>query len=93
MDRCIVNTVQYSNGQFYGKESNEITKTLLCVMIKLVCGKYRDIVAMVLIINIDANKTVHSMEKLHIVLSDIGFVVTMTDGHLEWKIFQKAAWE
>ena len=39
--------MQYSNGQFYGKESKEITKTLLCAMIKSVCGKYRDIVAMV----------------------------------------------
>ena len=49
-------TVQYSNGQFYGKESNGITKTLFCVMIKSVCRKYMDIVAMVSMTNIDANK-------------------------------------
>ena len=65
--------VHYSNGQFYGKESNEITKTLLCVMIKPVCGKYRDIVAMVPITNIDANKLYTVWKSYIVVFSDIGF--------------------
>ena len=32
--------VQYLNGQFYGLENN-VTKTMLCTMIKSVAGKYR----------------------------------------------------
>ena len=39
--------VQYSNGMFYGMEGNEITKTLLCLMIKSICGKYRDVISMI----------------------------------------------
>ena len=66
-------TVQYSNGQFYGKERNEITKTLFCKLIKSVCGKYRGIIAMVPITNIDANKLYTVWKSCIVVLSDIGF--------------------
>ena len=38
--------VQYINGKFYGEEDGNITKTLLCVMLKSLAGKYRDIVCM-----------------------------------------------
>ena len=37
--------VEYSNGRFYGMEGKEIMKTLLCVMIKSICGKYRDVIS------------------------------------------------
>ena len=39
-------SVQYSNGVFYGIENNSITQTLLCVMIKSVAGRYRDVVVL-----------------------------------------------
>ena len=38
--------VQYLNGQFYGFENNNVTKTILCTMIKsVVAGKYRDVIS------------------------------------------------
>ena len=43
--------VQYVVGKFFGAEGGEITKTLLCLMLKSICGKYRDVVAMVPIVN------------------------------------------
>ena len=67
-------TMQYSNGQFYGEESSGINKTLLCVMIKSACGKYRDIIGMVPITNIDANKLYTVWKSCIVVFSDIGFV-------------------
>ena len=48
------NKVQYSNGMFYGMEGNEITKTLLCLMIKSICGIYIDVISMIPITNINA---------------------------------------
>ena len=75
--------VQYNNGKFFGAEGGQITKTMLCVMLKSIAGKYRDIVTMAPVININA-------DKLHSIWTDvmkkvgkIGFdvAVTMTDGH------------
>ena len=40
-------SVQYVNGNFYDAEDGQIPKTLLCVMLKAIARKYRDIVAMV----------------------------------------------
>ena len=85
-------TVQYSNGRFFGAENNEITKTLLCVMVKSVCGKYRDVVSMTPISNINADNLYTVWENCITVLSEIGFVVviTMTDGHKSnEKLFKK----
>ena len=76
--------VQYNNGKFFGAEGGQITKTMLCVMLKSIAGKYRDIVTMAPVININADK-LHSiwtdvMEKVE----NIGFdvAVTMTMGIL-----------
>ena len=58
MDEVYVHkSVQYANGQFYGLENNEATKTLLCVMVKSISGKYRDIVSMSPITNINHGKS------------------------------------
>ena len=76
-------SVQYVNGKFYGAEDGQITKTLSCVMLKAIAGKHRDIVAMLPIININAD-ILHSVWKNVVSqISDIGFdiYVTMTDGH------------
>ena len=40
--------VEYSAGTFYGYENQNISKTLLCFMVKSVAGKYQDIVCMCL---------------------------------------------
>ena len=42
--------LQYINGNFLGAENGELTKTLVCVMIKSIAGKYRDVVFMVPIV-------------------------------------------
>ena len=39
-------TTQFYTGKFFGFENDEVTKSLLAVMIKFVCGSYRDIVCM-----------------------------------------------
>ena len=75
--------VQYANGKFFGAEGGEITKTMLCVMMKSIAGKYRDIVAMAPVVNINADK-LHSLWTDDVnKVTKIGFdvAVTMTDGH------------
>jgi hypothetical protein len=84
MDEVYVHkSVQYTNGQFYGLENNEATKTLFSVMVKSVCGKYRDIVSMTPITNINCVKIRTIWESNMKTLTDVGFdvCVTMTDGH------------
>ena len=75
--------VQYINGQFYGAEGGETTKTMLCVMIKSVLGKYRDIIAMTPISSINADKLSSIWTDVVGKIEKIGFdpAVTMTDGH------------
>jgi len=75
--------VQYINGQFYGAEGGETTKTMLCVMIKSVLGKYRDIIAMTPISSINADKLSSIWTDVVGKVEKIGFdpAVTMTDGH------------
>ena len=75
--------VQYSNGMFYGMAGNEITKSLLCLMIKSIRGKYRDVISMILITNINATILYTIWESNINALNEIGFniVATITDGH------------
>ena len=75
--------VQYSNGMFYGMEGNEIIKTLLCLMIKSICGKYRDIISMTPITNINATILYTIWQSNIKVLTEVGFnvVATITDVH------------
>ena len=47
-------SVQYVNGKIMGQEMDRLQK-LLCVMLKAIAGKYSDIVAMVPIVNINAD--------------------------------------
>ena len=47
--------VEYSGGKFYGYENQQVTKTLLGVMIKSVAGKFHDMVALVPISKVDAD--------------------------------------
>ena len=83
--------VEYSSGTFYGYENQNVTKTLLCFMIKSVGGKYMDMVCMSPIDKLDSD-ILHSMwlnvlEKL----TEIGFdVVSDTvDGHSSNRKFYK----
>ena len=47
--------VEYSGGKFYGYENQTVTKTLLGFMISSVCGKFRDMVALVPIAKVNAD--------------------------------------
>ena len=75
--------VQYEGGKFFGAEGGEITKTMLCIMLKSICGKYRDVVAMVPIVKINAEKLYTIWTDVVTKVSKIGFdiAVTMSDGH------------
>ena len=75
--------VQYINGKLFGVENGELTKTLLSVMIKSVAGKYHNIVSMVLIVNIYADKLYSIWKYVVSQMIAIGFDIagTMTDGH------------
>ena len=75
--------LQYINGNFLGAENGELTKTLLCVMIKSIAGKYRDVVFMVPIVGINADKLCSIWKNVASQMTAIGFdiAVTMTDGH------------
>ena len=83
--------VEYSGGTFYGYENQNVTKTLLCFMIKSVGGKYMDMVCMSPIDNLDSD-ILHAMW-LNVLetLTKIGFdVVSDTvDGHSSNRKFYK----
>ena len=76
-------SVQYVNGKFFRAENGQLTKTLLCVMVKSIAGKYRDIVSMTPVVDINANLLYTVWRNVVIQLSNIGFdvAVNMTDGH------------
>ena len=76
-------SVQYVNDKFLGVENDEITRTMLGVMITSIAGKYRDIVAMVPITNINAVKLYFIWKDVITKISKTGFdiAVTMTYGH------------
>ena len=75
--------MQYSNSMFYGMEGNEITKSLLYLMIKSICVIYRDVISMIPMTNINATILYTIWESNIKVLTEIGFniVATITDGH------------
>ena len=74
--------IDYHNGKFYGFENGKVTKSLLSIMVKSIAGKYRDIVAMSPIHNINAEILSKIWKSCLKVLTEIGFqvVITMTDG-------------
>ena len=77
--------LQYIDGKFHGLDDNgKAVKTLLCVMIKIIAGNYRDSIVMALIVNI-INADILYKVSLNVlkVVSNVGFNVTytMTDGH------------
>ena len=74
--------VQYANGKFYGVENGEKTKSLLCIMVKSVAGRYQDVICMAPISNINAEKILSIWRNCLEAVTKIGFetVLTMTDG-------------
>ena len=64
-------------------QGNEITKILLCLMIKSICRKYRAVISMIPITIINATILYTIWESNIKVLTEIGFNVgaTITDGH------------
>ena len=45
-------SMQYSSGSFYGHDGSLITKTLFCIMLKSIAGRFSDIVTMSPVANI-----------------------------------------
>ena len=76
-------SVQYANGKIYGLDENgELTKTLLCVMVKSICGKYRDVICMSPISKLSAEKIHTIWTNCLKLVTNVRFdtVVTITDG-------------
>ena len=75
--------VQYINGILHGNENGEFTKTMLCIMIKSVAGKYEDIVSMVPIVNISSEKIFEVWTNVvkHVTALNFNVVATTADGH------------
>ena len=74
--------VQYANGAFYGIENEQITKTLLCLMLKSVAGQYRDVICMSPISKLPAEKIRLVWRNCLQALTNIGSqsIMTMNDG-------------
>ena len=47
--------VEYVGGKFYGMENEEITTSLLCLMIRSVTGRHRDLICMLSISKLNAS--------------------------------------
>ena len=75
-------SVDYQNGHFFGFENGKVTKSLLSLMVNSIAGKYRDIVSMTPIHNINAETLSTLWRNCLEALTNIGFNVkiTMTDG-------------
>ena len=83
--------VQYVNGSFYGNEDENVSKTVLSIMIASIAGKYRDVIAMIPCSSLNAEKQYEIWSKLLPPLCEIGFdpVATITDGnHVNHKFFK-----
>ena len=78
-------TVPYVNGKFYGTENGQFTKTLLSVMLKSVAGKYRDIIVMAPVVNINADILFEVWSNVVRVVTDIGFDVAVT---MTWSLIK-----
>ena len=76
-------SAQYHRGCFFGIENNQVTKTILAVMVKSVASKHRDVVSLTPIVNINWEKLLTIWHDNLKVLTDIGYnvCITMTDGH------------
>jgi hypothetical protein len=76
--------VEFAGGKLYGLEDDaDVSKTLLCFMVKSVASNYRDMVAMQPISKIDAGVIEKNFLAVLKTLSELGFdvVCVSTDGH------------
>jgi hypothetical protein len=74
---------EFSGGTFYGVELGEPTKTMLCVMIKSVAGKSKDMVAMMPLVKIDSKILDCLVKQVLVAVQSVGFkvVALLTDAH------------
>jgi hypothetical protein len=75
--------VEYMNGQFFGNENGEPTKTLLCIMLKSIAGSYSDVVAMIPLTTINSGVIKEWWQKVIQEVTPMGFdiVATIVDAH------------
>ena len=72
--------VEYANGKFYGMENSGLTKTLLCLMVRVITRSYRDIIAMCPITNLNVGLQKEMWFKNVKILEDLVFeVVTLME--------------
>ena len=66
-----------------GWDGDSFTKTLLCVMLRSLCGKYRDMIAMVPTVRCNAVKMKEVFDNILKGVTDIGFIscASVVDGN------------
>ena len=76
-------SVQYVGGKVCGIKDDQVTKTLLCVMVKSVASEYRDIIAMLEVSKNGSNVLHNIWTNVIGTLTEIEFDVAaiITDGH------------
>lgn len=75
--------VEFTGGKLYGLENDDVSKTLLCFMVKSVAGNYRDMVAMLPISKVDAVLIEKHFQAVLKSVTEVGLevVCVSTDGH------------
>ena len=67
--------VEYFNGQYFGTNGDSVTKKLCCFMLKSVCSRYCDVVAMYPEVNLDSVKLKTELMTVLEAVSELGFKV------------------
>ena len=75
--------VNFIGGSFDGLNEDGFTKTLLSVMVKSLCGKYRDMIAMIPTVSLKSEKMLEVFNNTLKGVTEIGFTVcaTVVDGN------------
>ena len=75
--------VEVSGGKYYGVTDGILTKTLFCIHINSVCGKYKDMVSMQPVAHVKTADIADAFNKALQSLTELGFVAVSvtTDNH------------
>ena len=71
----VTQRVEFVRGKFLGHENDQATKTVLCFMIRSICGKYRDVVALLPVAKISAKFINDHFVPVRTGLWKIGFTI------------------
>lgn len=75
--------LEYTGGRFFGLEDGEVTKTILCFMVKFLAGSFQDVLSMTPISSLDSRKLKFCLIQVLQAAHEVGLhvAVTFADGH------------